>query len=109
MEYQPQPLVTSSPYPYPQPPPPPPQQPLMVIITETAFGPETQPMVCPHCYDNISTRVKLEANLKTHKFAVHLCCLGLWCCAPCPYYMNSCMEKKHYCPSCGSYLGSCEN
>ncbi|CAL1687489.1 unnamed protein product [Lasius platythorax] len=109
MEHPPQPFAMPPPYPYPQPPPPPPQQPYTVIITEAAFGPETQHMVCPHCRVNISTNVETEANIKTHLFALLLCVLGLWCFAPCPYCMDNCMVKKHYCPSCGSYLGTSEN
>ncbi|CAL1687499.1 unnamed protein product [Lasius platythorax] len=109
MEHPPQPFATSPPYPYPQPPPPPPQQPHTVIITGAAFGTEPQSMVCPHCRANISTRTETEANTKTHLFALLLCVLGCWCCAPCPYCTDSCMATKHYCPSCGSYLGASEN
>ncbi|GAB1862695.1 LITAF domain-containing protein [Camponotus japonicus] len=98
--------------PYPQPPPPsqpqPPPQP-SVIITAAAFGPQSQHLTCPHCRANISTRVETEANMKTHLIALLLCALGLWCCVPCPYCMDSCLATKHYCPSCGSYLGIAEN
>lgn len=104
----PPPFGTSPPYPYPQPPPQPPQQP-SIIITGGSFGPETQHMVCPHCRANISTRVETEASSKTHLFALLLCVLGCWCCAPCPYCTDSCLVKKHYCPACGNYLGSHEN
>ncbi|KAH0954956.1 hypothetical protein HN011_000545 [Eciton burchellii] len=85
----------------------PPQQ--NVIISNVAFGNEPQHMTCPHCQANISTRIDTEANTKTHLFALLLCVLGCWCCAPCPYCMDSCMVKKHYCPACNAYLGSSDN
>ncbi|EFN65890.1 hypothetical protein EAG_09193 [Camponotus floridanus] len=47
--------------------------------------------------------------MKTHLIALLLCALGLWCCVPCPYCMDGCLAKKHYCPSCGTYLGISEN
>ncbi|XP_070166770.1 lipopolysaccharide-induced tumor necrosis factor-alpha factor homolog isoform X2 [Polyergus mexicanus] len=101
MDNPPQPgFNTSMPYPYPQPPPPPPQQP--------SFGTESQHVVCPHCHANISTRVETEATMKTHLMAL-LLCLFVCPCAPCPYCIDSCQAKKHYCPACGSYLGSSDN
>ncbi|XP_029665904.1 lipopolysaccharide-induced tumor necrosis factor-alpha factor homolog isoform X2 [Formica exsecta] len=110
MEHPPQPgFNTSMPYPYPQPPPPPPPQQPSIIITNQSFGSESQPMVCPHCHANISTRVETEATMKTHLMALLLCLFVCWPCAPCPYCMDSCQAKKHYCPACGSYLGSFDN
>ncbi|XP_032665300.1 lipopolysaccharide-induced tumor necrosis factor-alpha factor homolog [Odontomachus brunneus] len=96
--------------------PPPPydaqqqQQPVQhVIVVSGGFGPETQRMTCPQCHANISTRVESEANTKTHLMALLLCIFGLWCCAPCPYCMDTCLVKKHYCPACTAYLGVSDN
>ncbi|XP_014486125.1 PREDICTED: lipopolysaccharide-induced tumor necrosis factor-alpha factor homolog [Dinoponera quadriceps] len=83
-------------------------QPQMIVVTG-GFGPETQRMTCPQCHANISTRVETESNTKTHIMAILLCVFFCWCCAPCPYCIDSCLVKKHYCPSCGAYLGSCDN
>lgn len=88
-------------------PPPGPMQPNVVVIQ--SFGPDTQRMNCPHCGANVSTRVETEANTKTHLFALLLCLIGCWPCVPCPYCMDSCLVKKHFCPSCQSYLGQFEN
>ncbi|XP_011705483.1 PREDICTED: lipopolysaccharide-induced tumor necrosis factor-alpha factor homolog [Wasmannia auropunctata] len=109
-QMEPQPSYTSPPYPYPQPPPsmPPPSH-TVHVVTGVAFNVESQHMTCPHCHANISTRVEPEANMKTHLMAGLLCLFGCWCCAPCPYCMDSCRAHKHYCPACGSFLGVAEN
>lgn len=105
-----------APPPTQMPPPPymdinsPPQvQPSVVVVGTTAFGPESQRLTCPYCHNNITTTVETEANTKTHLFAFLLCIFGLWCCVPCPYCMDSCLVKKHYCPSCQTYLGQSDN
>ncbi|KOC61573.1 Lipopolysaccharide-induced tumor necrosis factor-alpha factor like protein [Habropoda laboriosa] len=100
------------------PPPPPPyfeqpqqQQPHIVVVERPVlqFGRVSQRLQCPHCHADISTRVESEANTKTHLIALLLCILGLWCCAPCPYCMDSTLVQRHYCPSCGSFLGEADN
>lgn len=90
-------------------PPPPQAQTFVVHTAPIAYGPTSQRMTCPHCQATISTRVEAEANMKTHIVALILCVLGLWCCSPCPYCMDSCLAQKHYCPSCKSYLGEASN
>ncbi|KAH0535467.1 lipopolysaccharide-induced tumor necrosis factor-alpha factor homolog [Cotesia glomerata] len=90
-------------------PQPPSQGPGVIFIQQTTFGPDTMRLNCPHCHADISTRVETEPSTKTHLFALLLCLVGCWCCAPCPYCMDSCLVKKHYCPSCSQYLGSYEN
>jgi len=86
-------------------------QPQVVVVTRAAanFGPESTPMTCPHCQASISTRVTADANTKTHLFALLLCIVGLWCCVPCPYCMDGCLVKKHFCPACNTYLGQYDN
>ncbi|XP_012279489.1 lipopolysaccharide-induced tumor necrosis factor-alpha factor homolog [Orussus abietinus] len=91
-------------------PPPPytshvPPQPGVVIIQTQTFGPDTMPMTCPFCHATISTRVMQESGTKTHMFALILCLIGCWPCAPFPYCIDSCLIKKHYCPACNAFLG----
>ncbi|XP_063987207.1 lipopolysaccharide-induced tumor necrosis factor-alpha factor homolog isoform X2 [Diachasmimorpha longicaudata] len=81
----------------------------VIMVQHVALGPESQRMACPHCHADISTRVESESNTKTHLFALLLCLIGCWPCAPCPYCMDSCLAKKHYCPACNSYIGQHEN
>ncbi|KAK1118641.1 hypothetical protein K0M31_014946 [Melipona bicolor] len=89
--------------------PPPPYQPSgepsTVVLTPTQFGSEPQYVVCPHCRTHGLTTVEPGPNAMTHLFALLLCIIGLWCCVPCPYCMDSCMAKKHYCSTCKVYLG----
>ncbi|XP_033223208.1 lipopolysaccharide-induced tumor necrosis factor-alpha factor homolog [Belonocnema kinseyi] len=89
----------------------PPLQPNVVIIGTrvNAFGPSSQPMTCPYCHASISTRVESDPSTKTHLFALMLCLIGCWPCAPCPYCMDTCLAQKHFCPSCNAYLGQHEN
>ncbi|XP_043285961.1 lipopolysaccharide-induced tumor necrosis factor-alpha factor homolog [Venturia canescens] len=89
--------------------PPPQIGPNVVFVQQPAFGPDTQPMTCPHCRASISTRVINETSTKTHLFALLLCLIGCWPCAPCPYCTDSCLTKKHYCPACNAFLGQYEN
>ncbi|KAK0177885.1 hypothetical protein PV328_001889 [Microctonus aethiopoides] len=111
--HQPPPPGFAPPPPYtagPSPPPPGMQQPPAVVFVQPAvFGPDTQRLSCPSCQASISTRVETEPSSKTHLFALLLCIIGCWPCAPCPYCMDSCLVKKHYCPSCSAYLGQYEN
>jgi len=64
---------------------------------------------CPHCNVNGQTRVKCQTSTK-----VWICCL-LWTlpiiigCIPCcclPFLIPSWYEYKHYCQSCGKYVGA---
>ncbi|XP_006623352.1 lipopolysaccharide-induced tumor necrosis factor-alpha factor homolog isoform X1 [Apis dorsata] len=84
-------------------------QPHIIVIGNTQFGSESQQLTCPYCHAQISTRVETESNMKTHLFALLLCAFGFWCCVPCPYCIDSCLSKKHYCPACNAYLGEANN
>ncbi|CAK9829365.1 Lipopolysaccharide-induced tumor necrosis factor-alpha factor homolog [Anthophora retusa] len=95
------------------PPPPPPYyepQPNVVIVEQVIhFDTKPQRMKCPRCQADILTKVESEANSKTHLIALCLCFLGLWCCVPCPYCMESTTVQRHYCPACHSFLGEANN
>ncbi|XP_053971187.1 lipopolysaccharide-induced tumor necrosis factor-alpha factor homolog [Hylaeus volcanicus] len=88
-------------------PPPPPQS--VIIIGGTQFGNEPQRLTCPYCHANVLTTIETESNTKTHLIAIILCLIGCWCCAPCPYCIDSCMVRKHSCPSCKAFLGQSTN
>ncbi|XP_031828352.1 lipopolysaccharide-induced tumor necrosis factor-alpha factor homolog [Nomia melanderi] len=110
----PPPPVYSPPAGYGVPPPsygvdPPPQQPSVVVLGSQNYGCDPQRMSCPFCHANILTRVETESNMKTHLFALLLFAIGFWCCSPCPYCVDSCLVKNHYCPSCKAYLGRMNN
>ncbi|KAF7990167.1 hypothetical protein HCN44_009902 [Aphidius gifuensis] len=81
----------------------------VIIVHQAAFGPESQRMTCPHCRADVSTRVENESNSKTHLFALLCCVLGCMPCAICPYCIDTCLVKKHFCPACNAYLGQYDN
>ncbi|BET01638.1 lipopolysaccharide-induced tumor necrosis factor-alpha factor homolog [Nesidiocoris tenuis] len=99
-------------YPKEAPPPygmaiPPPPMPQVQVI-HTSFGPEPQPLVCPHCQSQVTTRVNVQPTTKTHLAALIICLL----CFPCffvPYCCDSCQSTNHYCPRCNVFLGTYDN
>ncbi|KAF2883731.1 hypothetical protein ILUMI_22438 [Ignelater luminosus] len=80
-----------------------------VVVTTglpvSQFGPAPQPMTCPHCHKEITTKLQVEAGMRAHLFAFMFC---VFLCIPCmiiPYCVDSCKNKNHYCPECGAFLG----
>ncbi|XP_069686250.1 lipopolysaccharide-induced tumor necrosis factor-alpha factor homolog isoform X2 [Periplaneta americana] len=87
------------------PPPPGPHVTPAVIVQGPMLGSSPCNLQCPSCHASIQTRVDYEANTKTHLFALLLCLI----CCPCgliPYCTDSCKSANHYCPSCGTFLGT---
>ncbi|XP_070506896.1 lipopolysaccharide-induced tumor necrosis factor-alpha factor homolog [Chironomus tepperi] len=107
-QFGPPPGAMPAPTSYPQYGPPPiTTQPTTVIIQSSVhLGPDPQPMTCPNCRANITTRVKDEATTKTHLFALGICLVGcsLGCCFI-PYCVSSCQGQRHECPNCGQFVG----
>ncbi|XP_030766180.1 lipopolysaccharide-induced tumor necrosis factor-alpha factor homolog [Sitophilus oryzae] len=96
---------------YPPPPhagPPPVTVGHTVIVTTAPrpLGPNPAHTTCPYCHADIITSVETEASTKTHLFALLLCLFVCWPCVCLPYCMDSCLDKKHYCPNCKAYLGT---
>ncbi|KAB0795883.1 hypothetical protein PPYR_09944 [Photinus pyralis] len=77
-----------------------------VMSTPASFGPNSATLTCPYCHKGITTLVRAESSSKTHLFAVLLCFVSC-CCIP--YFMDSCKNKNHYCPSCNAFLGAYTN
>ncbi|XP_055372821.1 uncharacterized protein LOC129606505 [Condylostylus longicornis] len=61
---------------------------------------------CNDCGSKMPSRVFYEDGFKTHISALVMCFLGLWCCAPLPYYLKGCRTANHYCGNCDNYLGN---
>ncbi|XP_063530673.1 lipopolysaccharide-induced tumor necrosis factor-alpha factor homolog isoform X1 [Cydia strobilella] len=76
------------------------------IIVQTVVGPESTRTTCRNCNAQISTRIDRKPTMKTHLMAALLCVLGCWCCVCVPYCMDSCLDVDHYCPNCGTFVGS---
>ncbi|XP_044733001.1 lipopolysaccharide-induced tumor necrosis factor-alpha factor homolog [Chrysoperla carnea] len=101
-----------NPPPYSQAPPPgpgfhvPPTAPPPVVLVPSNVGPDPATITCPSCRANIRTRIEYESTTKTHLFALLLFLIGCWPCCCIPYCMDSCNNANHYCPNCGSFIGS---
>ncbi|XP_046823256.1 cell death-inducing p53-target protein 1-like [Vespa crabro] len=106
------------PPPLPPPPPPPLLPPLspplspplrQTVVIGAGFGSQPRLMICPHCGIQILSEMETEVTISAHAIALFLCIMGLWCCAPIPYCMDNFLRRKHYCPSCKSFLGQSNN
>ncbi|KAM7343695.1 lipopolysaccharide-induced tumor necrosis factor-alpha factor homolog [Cochliomyia hominivorax] len=67
-------------------------------------GPKSMEMTCPNCNCRITTTVRHRSTSKTH-----IACLLLsWtlCCCCLPYCMDSCRNANHFCPMCGTFIGT---
>ncbi|OXU32014.1 lipopolysaccharide-induced tumor necrosis factor-alpha factor isoform X2 [Nasonia vitripennis] len=89
--------------------PPPAGAPNVVVMHAPQLGPDPQTMTCPYCAATITTSIETSPSMKTHLMALLLCLFACWPCAPCVYCCDSCLIKKHYCPSCQKFLGAYDN
>ncbi|XP_017490198.1 PREDICTED: lipopolysaccharide-induced tumor necrosis factor-alpha factor homolog [Rhagoletis zephyria] len=67
-------------------------------------GPKSTKLRCPQCKCMVETKVRHRSTTKTH-----LACLLLsWSCICCclPYCMDTCRNANHFCPMCGTFLGT---
>ncbi|KAB0795881.1 hypothetical protein PPYR_09942 [Photinus pyralis] len=74
-------------------------------VVQVAFGPQPQPVTCPYCHQQTTSKIITEASSRTHIIAVVLCLIGCIPCCLIPYCMDSCQNRNHYCSSCSAYLG----
>ncbi|XP_059611210.1 lipopolysaccharide-induced tumor necrosis factor-alpha factor homolog [Phlebotomus argentipes] len=77
-----------------------------VIVTSPAVGPSSTGIVCPSCRLSVMTNVRTESTTRTHVIAILLCVFLCWPCVCVPYCMDSCKNANHYCPNCGSFIGT---
>ncbi|XP_011182061.1 lipopolysaccharide-induced tumor necrosis factor-alpha factor homolog [Zeugodacus cucurbitae] len=70
-------------------------------------GPESTQVRCPQCKCTVKTTVRYRSTTKTHI----VCILLSWTCCCCclPYCMNSCRNANHFCPMCGTFIGTYES
>jgi len=61
---------------------------------------------CPHCSEDVYTRVHKEPGAGTHVAAGVICLLGCWAgCCLIPYCVPDCQDSRHVCPKCNSTIG----
>ncbi|KAK5642938.1 hypothetical protein RI129_009105 [Pyrocoelia pectoralis] len=77
-----------------------------VPVVSPAFGPHPQPVNCPYCHQQTTSRTLNEPSTRTHLMAVLLCLIGCIPCCLIPYCMGTCQNKNHYCANCSVYLGT---
>ncbi|KAL9706994.1 hypothetical protein quinque_010512 [Culex quinquefasciatus] len=77
-----------------------------VIVTSAQVGPDPTTLMCPSCRATIVTRLEYETTTRTHVCAAILCLFICWPCVCIPYCSTSCRDANHYCPNCGSYIGT---
>uniref|UniRef100_A0A1A9X504 LITAF domain-containing protein n=1 Tax=Glossina brevipalpis TaxID=37001 RepID=A0A1A9X504_9MUSC len=70
----------------------------------TIYGSHSLLTKCHTCGRRQLTRLEYENGLMTHIIAAILCLTT--CCGCLPYCFKSCKVTRHYCSTCGSYLGS---
>lgn len=82
------------------------QEPVRTVIVTSQVGPDPSMVCCPSCRQTVVSRMEYESSTRTHVAAGLLCLVGCWLCCCLPYCMDSCRNGNHYCPNCGSYLGT---
>uniref|UniRef100_A0A914ELU7 LITAF domain-containing protein n=1 Tax=Acrobeloides nanus TaxID=290746 RepID=A0A914ELU7_9BILA len=92
--------------------PPAPQFPAQNVITvpPKKLGPIPVKLNCPYCHVLVMTNAKKKAGILT--WAVFIGCIIFgfwfifpWCLAWVPFYLSSCLDVVHECPSCKRKLG----
>lgn len=95
IHYVPPPVINEQPAPAPP-----------TIIVTPQVGPDPTMITCPSCRETVVTRMDYESSTRTHVMAGLCCLFGCWICCWMPYCMDSCRNGNHYCPNCGSFLGT---
>ncbi|CAD7077816.1 unnamed protein product [Hermetia illucens] len=80
----------------------------VIIVNKSVhkFGNKSFWCYCPECGHRIKTRTKYIPTRGAHLLAILLClsmCLPFICL---PYFLPSCQDVEHYCPSCNAYIGT---
>uniref|UniRef100_A0A914DYP4 LITAF domain-containing protein n=1 Tax=Acrobeloides nanus TaxID=290746 RepID=A0A914DYP4_9BILA len=87
-------------------PPPPTTQTTFVYVADHSFGPKSIQMTCPHCHQQVVTRVKYNPGLLTWLLVGGCIVFGFWLgCCLIPLCIDDCQDVEHFCPNCKSYLG----
>ncbi|KAI6183180.1 Lipopolysaccharide-induced tumor necrosis factor-alpha factor-like protein [Aphelenchoides bicaudatus] len=79
--------------------------PSVIYMAPNAYGPRPTNVICPHCQQQVLTRVRPVAGLLTWLLCLLLIIFGctLGCCLI-PFCVDDCQDVEHICPNCNSYL-----
>ncbi|XP_067635720.1 lipopolysaccharide-induced tumor necrosis factor-alpha factor homolog [Eurosta solidaginis] len=67
-------------------------------------GPQSTQLRCPQCKCVVKTTVRHRSTTKTHLACLLLTWTGCCCCLP--YCMDTCRNANHFCPMCGTFIGT---
>jgi len=105
-----QPNMSNPSMPYPNAPPmqaQPVTQTYVYVNDQCQYGPRPMNVTCPHCHQQIVTKVKCSAGLLTWLLFGGCLVVGCWLgCCLIPFCMDDCQDVEHYCSNCNSFLGN---
>ncbi|KAK9711959.1 LITAF-like zinc ribbon domain [Popillia japonica] len=78
---------------------------ITVVTPARPLGSKSEYIHCPHCNQQMWTKVETKPNWMTHTCALILCCFILWPIAWLPYCCDACQAALHYCSNCNAYIG----
>ncbi|XP_054728496.1 lipopolysaccharide-induced tumor necrosis factor-alpha factor-like [Anastrepha obliqua] len=70
-------------------------------------GPKSVRLRCPQCKCMVESQVRHRSTTKTHLACLLLTWTGCCCCLP--YCMDTCRNANHFCPMCGTFIGTYES
>jgi len=77
-----------------------------IVTTLVPLGPRSTHMICPCCQYEISTATQSTPGLIAYISGAVIALLGcFWGCCLIPCCFDECMDVRHTCPNCRSYLG----
>lgn len=67
-------------------------------------------VVCPHCQQNVTTRVSYEAGSAAWLICLLIFCLGggIFCLCLIPFCMSDLQDAHHTCSNCNNEIGVCK-
>ncbi|KAM4024271.1 uncharacterized protein ACNLHF_025196 isoform 2-T2 [Anomaloglossus baeobatrachus] len=75
------------------------------VIIGATFADTPVRCTCPVCHQSIVTRIEPKSGLMTWLIFGTLIILGCWLgCCLIPFFMDSCKDIDHYCPSCNHLM-----
>ncbi|XP_077991164.1 LITAF domain-containing protein-like [Glandiceps talaboti] len=81
-------------------------QPTGVTVFGNAYRDYPVHQQCPHCHQNITTRIEYQDGWIVWLSAGVICLVGGWLgCCLIPFCINSIKDVNHYCPACNNFLG----
>lgn len=78
---------------------------VIYVNSGLGFGPYPQRVICPICNADVLTVPEHTASFFTYMMSMGLCLVGCIPCCVLPFFMKSCQDVEHTCPSCNHKIG----